>query len=81
MTDSQHILIVDDDREIRTLLRDFLEKNGYRATAVPDGKGMRRALEQSHVDLIVLDHDHAAGSAAGAQAAPADLTGGPRAAP
>ena len=55
MTDSQHILIVDDDREIRTLLRDFLEKNGYRATAVPDGKGMRRALEQSHVDLIVLD--------------------------
>lgn len=55
MTESQHILIVDDDREIRTLLRDFLEKNGYRATAVPDGKGMRRALEQSHVDLIVLD--------------------------
>ncbi len=55
MTEAQHILIVDDDREIRTLLRDFLEKNGYRATAVPDGKGMRRALEQSHVDLIVLD--------------------------
>jgi two-component system, OmpR family, response regulator len=55
MTESQHILIVDDDREIRTLLRDFLEKNGYRATAVADGKGMRRALEQSHVDLIVLD--------------------------
>jgi two-component system OmpR family response regulator len=55
MTDLQHILIVDDDREIRTLLRDFLEKNGYRATAVPDGKSMRRVLEQSHVDLIVLD--------------------------
>lgn len=55
MSDPQHILIVDDDREIRSLLRDFLEKNGYRATAVPDGKGMRRALEQTHVDLIVLD--------------------------
>jgi two-component system OmpR family response regulator len=51
----QHILIVDDDREIRTLLRDYLEKNGYRATAAADGKSMRRALEQSHVDLIVLD--------------------------
>jgi two-component system, OmpR family, response regulator len=51
----QHILIVDDDREIRTLLRDYLEKNGYRATATADGKGMRRALEQSHIDLIVLD--------------------------
>jgi two-component system, OmpR family, response regulator len=52
---SQHILIVDDDREIRSLLREFLEKNGYRATAVADGRGMRRALEQGHVDLIVLD--------------------------
>ena len=55
MTDSRHILIVDDDREIRTLLGDYLQKNGYRATAVADGKAMRRALEQSHVDLIVLD--------------------------
>ena len=51
----QHILIVDDDREIRSLLRDYLEKNGYRASVAADGKGMRRALEQSHVDLIVLD--------------------------
>jgi two-component system OmpR family response regulator len=55
MTDSRHILIVDDDREIRTLLGDYLQKNGFRATAVPDGKAMRRALEQSHFDLIVLD--------------------------
>ncbi len=55
MTDSRHILIVDDDREIRTLLGDYLQKNGYRTTAVGDGKAMRRALEQSHVDLIVLD--------------------------
>jgi two-component system, OmpR family, response regulator len=51
----QHILIVDDDREIRSLLRDYLEKNGYRASVAADGKGMRRALEQAHVDLIVLD--------------------------
>ncbi len=55
MTDSRHILIVDDDREIRTLLGDYLQKNGYRTTAVADGKAMRRALDQSHVDLIVLD--------------------------
>ena len=51
----QHILIVDDDREIRTLLREYLEKNGFRATVAADGKGMRRAIEQAHVDLIVLD--------------------------
>ena len=55
MTDAAHILVVDDDREIRSLLRDFLEKNGLRATSVGDGAEARRALAQSHVDLIVLD--------------------------
>lgn len=55
MSESRHILIVDDDRDIRTLLGDYLQKNGYRVTAVADGKAMRRALEQSHFDLIVLD--------------------------
>ena len=55
MTEAPHILIVDDDREIRSLLGDYLQKNGFRTTAVPDGKAMRRVLDQSHVDLIVLD--------------------------
>jgi two-component system OmpR family response regulator len=55
MSDAAHILVVDDDREIRSLLRDFLEKNGLRATAVGDGVEARKALAQGHVDLIVLD--------------------------
>ena len=55
MTESAHILVVDDDREIRTLLRDHLEKNGLSATAVGDAREARRALERGHVDLIVLD--------------------------
>ena len=55
MTDSAHILVVDDDREIRTLLRDFLEKNGFKATAVADGQETRRALTRERFDLIVLD--------------------------
>lgn len=55
MSDLPHILVVDDDREIRQLLGDYLDKNGFRATAAADGKGMRRVLEQSHIDLIVLD--------------------------
>jgi two-component system OmpR family response regulator len=55
MTDAAHILVVDDDREIRTLLRDFLEKNGLVATAVADTAEARRALARGRFDLIVLD--------------------------
>ncbi|HEY6642508.1 response regulator [Povalibacter sp.] len=55
MTERPHILVVDDDREIRSLLCDYLEKNGFRTTAVADGKGLRRAIANTHIDLIVLD--------------------------
>ena len=55
MTERPHVLIVDDDREIRGLLAQYLEKHDFRTTAVPDGKEMRRVLERSHVDLLVLD--------------------------
>ena len=50
-----HILIVDDDAEIRNLLGTYLIRNGLKATAVGDGKAMWRALDAGHVDLIVLD--------------------------
>jgi two-component system OmpR family response regulator len=55
MSETAHILVVDDDRDIRTLLSEYLEKNGYKASAVGEGKAMRRLLEHTHVDLIVLD--------------------------
>ncbi|MEK8046618.1 response regulator [Ideonella margarita] len=50
-----HILIVDDDVEIRQLLGTYLERNGLRATTVGDGRAMQRALEAQRCDLIVLD--------------------------
>jgi|TARA_R110002072_G_scaffold97728_10_gene214941 two-component system OmpR family response regulator len=50
-----HILVVDDDREIRDLLGRFLGNYGYRVTAVGDGKEMRRALADWNIDLVVLD--------------------------
>ena len=55
MNDRSHILVVDDDADIRTLLSEYLETQGLRATAVPDSKSMRKVLEQSKVDLVVLD--------------------------
>ncbi len=50
-----HILIVDDDAEIRTLLARYLEKNGMRASAVADGRAMWQALDHGAFDLVVLD--------------------------
>ncbi len=50
-----HILIVDDDREIRDLLSRFLAKNGFRASLAANGREMRRCLADAKIDLIVLD--------------------------
>ncbi len=55
MNERPHLLIVDDDREIRALLAQYLERHEFRATAVRDGREMRRIMERSHVDLLVLD--------------------------
>ena len=55
MDRSPHILVVDDDREIRSLLSKFLAKNGLRVSVAADGREMRRVLDEAKIDLIVLD--------------------------
>ena len=56
MTESStHLLVVDDDREIRDLLTRYLTRHGYRVTAAKDGQEMRRYLADRNIDLIVLD--------------------------
>lgn len=55
MSTTDHILIVDDDREIRSLLVDYLTRNGFQADAVPDGRAMWQWLERQTPQLIVLD--------------------------
>jgi len=50
-----HILIVDDDREIRDLLARFLERNRFRVTTARDGREARRAWTNGHYQLVVLD--------------------------
>ncbi|WP_025916658.1 response regulator [Herminiimonas sp. CN] len=49
------ILIVDDDREIRSLLADYLSNNGYVAHSAENGNAMWKTLEETPIDLIVLD--------------------------
>lgn len=55
MKTADHILVVDDDSEIRSLLEEFLTKNEFRVTTAKDGKEMRSALELGNIDLVVLD--------------------------
>lgn len=50
-----HILVVDDDRDIRELIVDYLEKSGYRASGAANGKAMWSVLKNHQIDLIVLD--------------------------
>ncbi len=55
METQAHILVVDDDREIRELLARFLAKHGLRVTTAQDGQQMARVLDGEPVDLVVLD--------------------------
>jgi two-component system OmpR family response regulator len=50
-----HVLLVDDDRELRSLVTTYLTTHGLRVTAVADGRQMWSALAAGPVDLIVLD--------------------------
>ena len=50
-----HLLIVDDDERIRTLLQKFLVRNGFLVTGARDAAHARRILAGLDFDLIVLD--------------------------
>jgi two-component system phosphate regulon response regulator OmpR len=53
--DAPHLLVVDDDTRIRTLLREFLTANGFRVTVAGTADEARRKLAGLDFDLIVLD--------------------------
>lgn len=55
MSKSPHILVVDDDREIRSLVAQLLRKHGFRVTDAGDGREMMQAMESGRFDLVVLD--------------------------
>tara|TARA_R110000868_G_scaffold14669_1_gene67894 strand:- start:14734 stop:15462 length:729 start_codon:yes stop_codon:yes gene_type:complete len=50
-----HIAIVDDDPTLRNRLKAFLEKEGFRASAVGDGAGLRGLIETDAPDLVITD--------------------------
>jgi two-component system OmpR family response regulator len=54
-TMTKHILVVDDDKGIRTLLAEYLERNGMRVSTLPDGRELARTVAERAIDLLVLD--------------------------
>jgi two-component system OmpR family response regulator len=53
--ESVHLLVVDDQRDIRDPLATYLRKRGFRVTSAPDTRTARDALVRNSIDLIVLD--------------------------
>lgn len=49
------VIILDDEVELRNMLKRFLSDNGYDVRAVQDGKQLIRQLEREKFDLLVLD--------------------------
>jgi len=50
-----HILVVDDDPQIRALLQEYLAENGLRVSAAAGGAAMNQILGEETIDLIILD--------------------------
>lgn len=50
-----HILVVDDDREIRTLLQRYLDGQGFRVSVAADRRECEQKLGTGQFDLLVLD--------------------------
>lgn len=55
MTDTKHILIVEDDAEIARLVAAFLERSGFRTTHASNGKSVAQIITRDAPDLMLLD--------------------------
>ena len=50
-----NILIIDDDKQFRTMLRNMIERNGYEVIEAPDGKEGIKLYRKNPTDLIITD--------------------------
>ena len=55
MSESGHILVVDDQQEICDLVREYLTDEGFRVSVANDGAGLRETMARDPVDLVILD--------------------------
>ncbi|MCW8309559.1 response regulator, partial [Acidiphilium sp. PA] len=55
MSETPHILLVEDHREIRELVQRVLQREGFRVSLAAEGRAMRKLLADQRIDLILLD--------------------------
>jgi DNA-binding response OmpR family regulator len=55
MTQSQHIIVVDDEAPAREMVGDYLKMHGFAVTLCDGGKSLRKEIENGVPDLVVLD--------------------------
>jgi two-component system, OmpR family, response regulator len=55
MSDPLHVLVVDDELRIRTMLRRYFVEEGFKVSDAGDGADMRAVLEREAIDLVLLD--------------------------
>lgn len=51
----QHVVVIDDDEQVRDLLQRYLTGQSLRVSAASDGAGLRALLRGGDVDLVLLD--------------------------
>ena len=49
------IMIIEDDEEMRSLLKDFFEEEGFETDSVSNGVDALRMLSKDHFDLVITD--------------------------
>jgi two-component system phosphate regulon response regulator OmpR len=55
MSGDVHLVVVDDEPDIRETLQEYLESQGYRVTAADGGAALRAVFADQQVDLVILD--------------------------
>jgi len=55
MNEHEHVIVCDDESDIRDTLREYLERRGFTVSTAADGKALRSLVAAGPVDVVILD--------------------------
>ncbi|MCA1654839.1 MAG: response regulator, partial [Sphingomonadales bacterium] len=55
MSEAAHIVVVDDDQDVRETVAEYLRRNGFSVTEAAGGAALREVMASRPIDLAVLD--------------------------